>query len=188
MTARETNMLEKYKKEVIPSMRKKFGYKNEMSVPRILKVVVNSGVGKLREEKQREEIEKYLNLITGQKPAPRPSKKAIASFKTREGQIIGYQVTLRGKRMYDFLSRFVNLALPRTRDFQGIDGKAFDRGGNLTVGVKEHIVFPEMIGEDYRFLFGLEITVVTSAQKRSEGIELLRMMGFPIKTETPERK
>lgn len=175
------NLHEKYKKEVIPAMIKKFGYKNAMAVPKITKVVVNIGVGKLRDEKQHEEVRKFLSLITGQKSAPRPAKKAIASFKTRKGLVIGYQTTLRGKRMYDFISRFVGIALPRTRDFRGIDAKSFDGGGNLTVGVKENIVFPEMIGEDYHFLFGLEVTVVTTSKKREEGTELSKLMGFPIK-------
>lgn len=175
------NLQEKYKKEIIPAMVKKFGYKNIMAVPKIEKVVINTGVGKLREEKQREEVIKFLTLLSGQKPAPRSAKKAIASFKTRKGLVIGYQVTLRGKRMYDFISRFVDVALPRTRDFRGIDAKSFDGRGNLTIGIKEHIVFPEMIGEDYHFLFGLEVTVTTTARKREEGIELLRLMGFPIK-------
>lgn len=177
------NLQDKYQKEVVPAMQAKFGYKNVMAIPKIEKVVVNCGVGRLREEKQREEVEKYLALITGQKIAPRPAKKAIAAFKTRKGLVIGYQVTLRGKRMYDFLSRLINVALPRMRDFQGIGEKSFDSRGNLTVGVKEHIVFPEMIGEDYRFLFGLEATVVTTAKRREEGIELLRLTGFPIKRE-----
>lgn len=175
-------MAEKYKKEVVPAMMAKFGYKNVMAVPRIGKVVVNVGVGRIRDEKQHEEIRKYIALITGQKPAPRPAKKAIASFKTRKGLIVGYQVTLRGKRMWDFLSRLINIALPRTRDFRGIDSKSFDPKGNLTIGIKEHIVFPEITGEDYRFLFGLEVTVVTTAKKREEGAELLKLLGFPIKT------
>ena len=173
---------EKYKKEVIPVLRAKFGYKNIMSVPKIEKVVVNVGVGRIRDEKQQEEIRKYLTLIAGQKPAPRAAKKAIASFKTRKGLIVGYQVTLRGKRMYDFISRLINIAFPRTRDFKGIDVKSFDPRGNLTIGIKEHIVFPEIIGEDYRFLFGLEVTVVTTGKKREEGVELLKLIGFPIKT------
>jgi len=172
---------EKYKKEVVPKMMAKFGWKNSMRVPKILKVVVNTGVGKIKDEKQLQEIVKMLTLITGQKPAWRPAKKAISSFKTRIGQLVGYTVTLRGKRMYDFIGRLINIALPRERDFRGLDSKSFDRNGNLTIGVKEHIVFPEIIGEDYKFLFGLEVTVVNNAQKREEGIELLRMMGFPIK-------
>lgn len=172
---------EKYKKEVIPAMQVKFGYKNIMSIPKIEKVVINAGVGRIRDEKQHEEIRKYLALISGQKSAPRPAKKAIASFKTRQGLVIGYQVTFRGRRMYDFLSRLINIAFPRTRDFRGIDTKSFDSQGNLTIGIKEHIVFPELVGEDYRFLFGFEITVVTGAKKREEGMEFLKLMGFPIR-------
>ena len=172
---------EKYIKKIVPALRDKFGYKNTMAVPRIEKAVVNSGVGRMREEKERGEIEKYLTLITGQKPSPRPAKKAIAAFKTREGLIIGYQVTLRGRRMEDFLSRLITIDLPRTRDFRGLDEKGFDEGGNLTIGIREHIVFPEMIGEDYRVLFGMEVTVVTSAKRREEAIALLKLTGFPIK-------
>ena len=157
---------EKYRKQVMPAMRAKFGYSSVMSIPKLKKVVVNCGVGKIRDEKQLAEVVKYLTVITGQKPSPRPAKKAIASFKTRVGLIIGYQVTLRGGRMYDFVSRLVDLALPRTRDFQGLDPKSFDPKGNLTIGIKEHIVFPEMLGEDYRFLFGFEVTVVTTAKKK----------------------
>jgi large subunit ribosomal protein L5 len=172
---------EKYKKEVIPAMRAKFGYKSIMAVPKIVKVVVNSGVGKLRDDKQQEEVKKYLSMITGQKASGRRAKKSISAFKTREGMVIGYTVTLRGKRMYDFISRLINIALPRTRDFKGIDAKSFDRNGNLTIGVKEHIVFPEIIGEDYKFLFGLEATIVTTAKKQKEAVELLKLLGFPIK-------
>lgn len=176
-----TNLRKKYKEEIAPAMRTKFGYKNIMAIPKISKVVVNCGVGRFRDEKQLEEIRKFLALITGQKPVPRLAKKSIASFKTREGMVVGYQITLRGPRMYDFISRLANLTLPRTRDFQGIDKKSFDKKGNLTIGVKEHTVFPEMIGEDYRFLFGLEVTITTTAKSREEGIELLKLMGFPIK-------
>ncbi len=176
-----SDLHEKYLKETIPAMMGKFGYKNVMVVPKIEKVVVNCGVGRFRDEKERSEITKYLALITGQKPAPRPARKAIASFKTRKGLVVGYQVTLRGKRMWDFISRLVDIALPRTRDFRGIDPQSFDPRGNLTIGIKEHIVFPETIGEDYRFLFGIEVTVVTTAKKKEEGIELLRLMGFPIR-------
>ena len=151
-----------------------------MAVPKVVKVVVGSGVGRLREDKQLEEIKKYLSAITGQIPSGRLAKKAIASFKTRIGLLVGYQVTLRGKRMYDFLSRLINVALPRTRDFKGIEVKSFDSKGNLTLGIKEHIVFPEMIGEDYRFLFGFEVTMVTTARSREEGIELIKLMGIPL--------
>lgn len=175
------NLREKYEKKLVPAMREKFGYKNNMAVPKISKVVVNAGVGKLRDEKERQEVEKYLALITGQRASPRPAKQAVAAFKTRKGLIVGYRVTLRGARMYDFLARLIQVALPRTRDFQGLDQTSFDPKGNLTVGIKEHIVFPEMIGEDYRFLFGFEVTIVTTAKKKEEGVELLRQFGFPIK-------
>ncbi len=174
---------EKYVKETIPALRALFGYKNTMAVPKIEKAVVNIGIGRTREEKERSEIEKYLGLITGQKASARPAKKAIAAFKTRKGLIVGYQVTLRGGRMYDFLSRLVAVALPRTRDFRGLDEKSFDGKGNLTIGIREHIVFPEMIGEDYKLLFGMEVTVVTTAKRRNEGIALLKLMGFPIKAQ-----
>lgn len=172
---------EKYRKVVIPAMQRQFGYPNAMAVPQIRKVVVNAGVGRIRDEKQHEAVRRALALITGQKPAPRPAKKAIAAFKTRRGLIVGYQVTLRGRRMWDFLERLVSIAIPRQRDFRGIDPKAFDPRGNLTIGFKEHIVFPEMIGEDVPFIFGLEATVVTTAKRREEGVTLLKLLGFPIK-------
>ncbi|MDP3772539.1 MAG: 50S ribosomal protein L5 [bacterium] len=177
------NLSEKYKREVVPALQAAFGYKNTMAVPRIVKIVVNTGVGRLREDHQRTEIQKYLALLTGQRAAARPTKKAIASFKTREGLVVGYQVTLRGKRMYDFLTRLADGALPRTRDFKGIALRAVDAQGNLTLGIKEHIIFPEMIGEDYKLIFGFEATVVTSAHTRAEGIALLRLMGLPLQTE-----
>ena len=182
------SLQENYKKEVIPKLIKELGKKNPMAVPRIEKVVVNVGFGKIRDEKQHEEVKKMLGLITGQKPSPRSARIAIAAFKTRKGLVIGYAATLRGQRMFDFLERLIRVALPRTRDFQGISDRSFDGRGNLTIGVKEHIVFPEMIGEDYRFLFGCEVTVVTTARKREEGIALLKAMGFPIKKENLESR
>ena len=173
---------EKYQKEVIPKMMKEFGYKSPMAVPKFEKVAVNIGVGRMQDEKSRETVLKALALITGQKLRPRPARVAISAFKTREGLVIGYAATLRGARMYHFIERLIRIALPRTRDFQGIDEKSFDERGNLTIGVKEHIVFPEMIGEDIKSIFGFEITVVTTARHRKEGIALMRHMGFPIKS------
>lgn len=172
---------EKYRKEAVPAMKKKFGYKNVMAVPRLAKVVVNVGVGRVRDEKQREEVQRALALITGQRSRPRPARQAIAAFKTRRGLVIGHQVTLRGRRMWDFLERLIGVAIPRQRDFRGLDLESCDDRGNLTIGFKEHIVFPEMIGEDVRFLFGLEVTIVTTAKRREEGTNLLRLLGFPIK-------
>ena len=176
-----TNLQDKFRKEVTPKMMQVFGYRNVMAVPRIAKVVVNTGVGRIRDERQLEEIRRTLAIITGQKPASRPAKKAIAAFKTRKGLLVGYQVTMRGRRMWDFITRLVAIAIPRQRDFRGLDPKSFDQRGNLTIGFKEHIVFPEMISEDVRFIFGLEVTITTTARRREEGIELLKLLGFPIK-------
>lgn len=173
-------LAEHYKTHVIPVLAKQFGYKNLMAVPKIVKVVINVGTGRIRDEKQLEALEKQFAMIAGQKPLPRKAKKAIASFKTRIGMVIGYAVTLRGRRMYEFLERLIYVALPRTRDFHGIPITSFDGRGNLTIGAKEHIVFPEMIGEDVRSIFGLEATVVTTARSREEGIALLRELGFPL--------
>lgn len=162
-------------------MQKQFGYKSAMAVPRIAKVVINVGVGRIRDERQHEAIRKALALITGQKPSPRPARTAIAAFKTRRGLTVGYQTTLRGRRAWDFLSRLIAVAIPRQRDFRGIDPKSFDLRGSLTIGFREHIVFPEMIGEDAPFLFGVEVSIVTTAKTREEGAALLKALGFPIK-------
>lgn len=172
---------EKYIKEVVPEMMKKFHYRTPMAVPRILKVAVNIGVGKIRDKKDAvETVERQLVLITGQKLFPRPARIAVASFKTRQGMTVGYKATLRGHRMYDFLFRFINLAIPRMRDFRGIPLKSIDQNGNLTIGIKEHIVFPEMIGEDVRTIFGFEATAVTNVKTREEAVELFRLLGFPL--------
>ena len=153
-----------------------------MAVPRILKVVVNSGIGKLREKKDAvEAVEKQLALITGQKTSPRPAKKAIASFKTRVGQPLGLKVTLRGKRMEDFLNRLIHVALPRSRDFKGVDAHAVDRNGNLTIGIKEHNIFPEVA--DTSRVIGLEITCVTNTEDKDASLMLLADLGIPFKKE-----
>jgi len=156
------------------------GYKNTMAVPKIEKVVLNVGVGR-RTEEERGRIVKALELISGQHLAPRPAKKSISSFKLRQGQIVGYAVTLRGKRMNDFMSRFINIALPRTRDFRGVDSNSVDNQGNLTTAIREHIVFPEIAGEDTRTIFGFEVTIVTSARSKKEGVAFFKAMGFPFK-------
>ena len=162
-------------------MIKVFGYNNVAEVPRIEKAVINVGVGRLRDEKQHAAIIKAVTLIAGQKPSPRPAKKAIAAFKTRKGLIVGYKTTLRGKMMWDFVLRLISIAIPRQRDFRGLSEDSFDTEGNLTIGFKEHIVFPEMIGEDVPFIFSFEVTIKTTAKSREEGIALLKALGFPIK-------
>ena len=180
---------DKYNKEVIPEMMKKFGYKNIMVVPKIKKVVVNTSFGKLISGKTKEEQKKIftfvlndLALITSQRPILTKAKKSIAGFKIRQGLPIGAEVTLRKQMMYDFLERVIHIALPRSRDFQGINSKSVDSKGNLTIGIKEHIAFPEISIEKAKFIFGFEITVVTAAKTREEGLELLRLLGFPLKS------
>jgi len=179
---------EKYKKEAIPGMQDKFGFKNIMAIPRIEKVVINSGIGSLVSLKTSDEQKKILSavlddlsIIAGQRAVLTKAKKSISSFKLRQGMPVGCKVVLRGKRMYDFLERLINIALPRLRDFRGIDLKSFDKKGNLTIAFKEHTVFPEISPEKTKAVFGFEITVVNSAKSKDQGIELLRLMGFPIK-------
>jgi len=183
------HLTDKYKKEVIPQMMEKLGYKNIMAVPKIEKVIVNTGFGRLvsgetsgEQKKIYEAILNDLSLITAQRPILTKAKKSIAGFKTKKGMAIGAQISLRGKMMYDFLERVINIALPRTRDFRGIDPKSIDKNGNLTVGIKEHIIFPEVSLEKVKHIFGLEITVVTTAKTHQEGLELLKLLGFPIKS------
>lgn len=172
---------EKYNKTVIQGMKKKFGYKNNFAVPKIEKVIISTGIGSLKDEAKKEGIEISLSKIAGQKPRPNPAKKSIASFKVRQGVTIGYSVTLRGKRMFDFLQKLINVALPRVRDFRGLDPKSIDEAGNFSIGFKEHIAFPEASDEDIRSTFGLNVTIVTSAKKKEETMELLRLIGIPLK-------
>ncbi len=180
---------EKYKKEVIPAMIEKFGYKNSFAVPKIEKVVVNSGMGKMINDKSGKEkertIENILNdltMICGQRAVQTKAKKSIASFSIREGVPVGAKVTLRGQKMYDFLGRLIHIALPRSRDFRGINEKSIDDNGNLTVGIKEHLYFPEVSPEKAKLIFGLEVTAKTTAKNKEEGLELFKLLGFPIKS------
>ena len=179
---------DKYIKEAIPAMKEKFGYKNSMAVPKIEKVVINNSFGRMIMDKTSDEKKKIkeaiiqdLSLICGQRPVLTKSKKSISTFKVREGMEIGAKVTLRKKKMYDFLDRLIHITFPRSRDFRGIDSKSIDEKGNLTIAIKEHISFPEVSPEKTRFLFGFEITVVTTAKNKKQGLELLKLLGFPIK-------
>lgn len=173
------DLQKKYKEEVIPEMKKSLGYKNNMAIPKIEKVVVGSGVGSAKDDDTRELIGKNLALITGQAPVKCLAKKSIASFKLRQGGHVGYRVTLRGQKMYDFLNRTVYISIPRKRDFRGIDPAVVDNLGNMTLGFKEHLVFPEMAGGDIKNLFGLGVTIVTTAKNKKEALELFRLLGFP---------
>lgn len=184
------SLIDKYKKEAVPEMMKKFGYKNEMAVPKISKVVINTGFGRQIIGKSSDEQKKIQNsaledlgLICGQRPILTKAKKSIATFKLRQGMFIGTMVTLRGKKMISFLERLINLALPRTRDFRGIEPKSIDGQGNLTIAIKEHISFPEILPERAKSIFGFEATIVTTAKTKKEGLELLKLIGFPIKNE-----
>ena len=157
-----------------------FGYTSPMQGPRIQKVIVSSGVGKKRDKKQLETIENRLAKITGQKPSPRPAKTSIAAFKVREGDTVGLQITLRGARMYDFLDKLIHIALPRTRDFRGLSAKAIDDMGNFTIGIKDNTIFPETSDEDLKDVFGLAITIVTTAKTRAEAEAFFRHIGMPL--------
>ena len=181
---------EQYIKTALPSLKESFEYKSPMAAPRISKIIVSSGAGKLIAQKTSDEqkkaiqhISENLAQITGQKPVVTKAKKSISAFKLRQGMPIGVKVVLRGKKMYDFFYRLVNIAMPRLRDFRGIDKKCFDEQGNMTVGFKEQTIFPEISPEEAKILFGFEVTVATTAKKREEGIELLRLLGFPLKKE-----
>lgn len=177
------DLKQKYIKKVIPAMKEKFGCQNDLAVPRIEKVIVNTGIGSssVRDEKDQEMVSRDLGLITGQKPVPALAKKAIAAFKVRQGMVIGLKVTLRGKRMFDFLSRLINVVIPRIRDFRGLETKSIDSNNNLNIGIREHIIFPEISPEEVRRIFGLEITIVTNAKTREEALEMFKLLGFPIK-------
>lgn len=166
-------------KEAYTALKDKLGYRNPMQAPRLVKAVVGAGVGSFKDKKKFAVVEDRLAKITGQKAAPRPAKKSIASYKTRQGDTIGYQVTLRGPRMYGFLDKLLNIALPRTKDFRGIPVTAIDEIGNLTLGIREHTIFPEATDEDLRDVFGMGITVVTTAKNAKEAHAFFEHLGFP---------
>lgn len=157
------------------------GYKNPMQRPRIMKVVVSAGVGSFKDKNKFKIVEDRLARITGQKASPRGAKVSIATFKSREGDVVGYQVTLRGQRMYDFLERLIHIALPRTKDFRGIPQSGADEMGNYTLGIKEHSIFPETTDEELKDVFGFAVTIVTTAKSREEVLKLLTHLGFPFK-------
>jgi large subunit ribosomal protein L5 len=163
------------------SMKADFGYKNKMQAPKIQKVIVSVGVGSQKDKKKIELIESRLQKITGQKPAARVAKKSIATFKVREGDLSGYQVTLRGPRMIDFLDRLINVSIPRTKDFRGISRKGVDEMGNYTLGIKEHTIFPETADEDIKDVFGMSVIIVTNVKDTKETLTFLETIGFPFK-------
>lgn len=173
---------DKYKKEVVPRLMKDFSYKSSMQVPRIKSIVLNVGMGEaIQDIKPLESAVKELATITGQAPVITRAKKSIAGFKLREGMPVGCKVTLRGSRMYDFLDKFISLALPRIRDFKGVSSKSFDGRGNYAFGVREQIIFPEISYDKVASIHGMDIIITTSAKTNEEGKALLQYMGMPFR-------
>lgn len=180
--AEEARLYTKYKEDIIDQLMKDFGYSNKMAVPKLKKINVNVGVGEAVSDRKRlDDVVQNIALITGQRPVLTKAKKSISNFKLREGMPIGCKVTLRKKIMYEFLDRFINLALPRTRDFQGVPDKSFDGRGNYTLGVKEHAIFPEISSDQVEWLHGMDITFVTSAETDEEAYALLKYLGMPFR-------
>jgi large subunit ribosomal protein L5 len=177
-----SQLKELYEKEAVPGLIKAFNYKNAMEVPRLNKIILNMGLGDaIQNIKLLDSAAAELKMIAGQQPVITRAKKSIAAFKLRQGMPIGCMVTLRRTRMYDFFYKLVNIALPRVRDFRGVSAKAFDGRGNYSLGVKEHIIFPEIDFDKIDIIKGLNICVVTSAKSDEEGRELLRLLGMPFK-------
>jgi large subunit ribosomal protein L5 len=175
-----TRLRDKYRKEVVPELVRKFKYKNNLQVPRLEKIVINMGIGEAtREPKLLEDAAGELALITGQRPALTRSKKSISNFKLRTGIAIGCRVTLRGNRMYEFLDRLVNVALPRIRDFRGLSPKSFDGSGNYALGLSEQVVFPELELDKIKRVQGMDIIMVTNSDSDEEARELLGLLGVP---------
>ncbi len=162
------------------ALKSDFGYKNVMQTPKLVKIVVSTGVGSIKDKKKIELILDRVTTITGQAPAPRATKKSIANFKTRVGDLSGYQVTLRGARMQTFLEKLINIVLPRVKDFRGLKATAIDEMGNMTIGIKEHTVFPETADEDAKDVFGLAVTLTTTAKNKKEAEAFFRHLGVPL--------
>lgn len=173
---------EKYEKEVVPFLMKKFGYTSVMQCPKLVKIVINTGLGDIKDNaKSIQTTENEIKMITGQQPVLTKAKKSVANFKVREGQTIGIKVTLRGERMFNFYDKFISIALPRMRDFKGVSDKAFDGRGNYSVGIKEQLVFPEITYDQVEKIRGMDICIVTTANTDEEARELLRALGMPFK-------
>jgi large subunit ribosomal protein L5 len=175
-------LYEQYKKEMVPALQEAFGFKNVMEVPKVESITLNVGYGRhVKDKSFKENVEKTLSAITGQKPVHNKARISISNFKIREGMPIGASVTLRGKRMYDFLDKFVSIDLPRVRDFRGLNPKAFDEQGNYSIGLKENIAFPEITIDSSDKIHGLQVVIKTTANSREEGFALLEKLGFPFK-------
>ena len=177
-----STLKEKYIKEVIPRIKAEFGFENDLAVPKIVKVIINAGTGQaLKDDKFLDTVENNLTRISGQKPIFTKAKKSISAFKIRKGMTVGATVTLRGNRMYEFVDKLINITLPRVRDFRGLEEKSVDNRGNLTIGFKEHIVFPEIKSDEVERLHGLEVIINTNAKTKKEGLAMFKMLGFLFK-------
>lgn len=172
---------EQKNKSAYETLKGTFNYPNVMASAKLTKIVVSSGVGKAKDKNRNKLVSEKLARITGQKPAQRVAKKSIAAFKSREGDVVGFQVTLRGQRMYEFLDKLIHIALPRTRDFRGLTKTAIDEMGNYTIGIRENSIFPETSEEDLKDVFGLAITLVTTAKTKPEAEAFLRHLELPMK-------
>jgi large subunit ribosomal protein L5 len=173
---------EQYTKEIVPKLMEQFSYKNINAVPTIEKITVNIGLGKgLKDAKHIETAENTMRRITGQAPVKTKARKSISGFKIREGMVVGMKVTLRGQKMWDFLEKLVHVSLPRVRDFRGLKHDAFDGQGNYSVGIKEHIAFPEISSDEIELIHGLQAVISTSAKTNEEAESLLRLLGMPLK-------
>ncbi len=191
--AEEPTLKTHYREQVVPALKEKLGYKNVMEVPKVLKVVINSGIGKADDRKAAAEtVAGEIAVITGQKPVVTRAKNAISNFKLRAGEPVGVKVTLRGTRMYEFLERFMKIAIPTIRDFRGVSPKSFDGRGNYTLGIQDQTIFPEIELDKVKRTTGFDVSIITSADTDEEARELLALMGMPFRkpagaAETPEK-
>ncbi|KKW33332.1 MAG: 50S ribosomal protein L5 [Candidatus Uhrbacteria bacterium GW2011_GWA2_53_10] len=178
-----------YKSTIVPALQKQFGYKNIHAVPSVRQVTLNIGVGPgVKDAKYLETAERTLSRVSGQKPVKTLARKSIAGFKIRQGMVVGMKVTLRGKRMWDFLEKLIKISLPRVRDFRGLSPNAFDQGGNYSIGFTEHTAFPEIRSDEIEVLHGLQVTIGTTATSKAEGTALLKALGVPFREEEANNK
>jgi len=183
-SVKNLRLQDKYNQEAVPQMKEKFGFKNNLEVPRLSRIVVNVGIGKITEQESLvKNVWEDIRKITGQAPVYALAKKAISGFKLRQGDKVGIKVTLRGKRMWEFLEKLIMATLPRIKDFQGIPEGNFSGTGDCSVGIKEHYVFPEINPDETSYVFGLQVSIVTTAKKKEEGVALLKGLGFPVREE-----
>ena len=176
------DLKQKYLKKVVPELVKKFDYQNKMAVPKIEKVVVNSGLSRAKTEKNSKYVDmvrQTITKITGQRPVKNLAKKSIAGFKIREGMPVGISTTLRGQKMYDFIDKLINISLPRIRDFRGLKTQSIDQQGNLSIGLKEQVIFPEINQENLESTHGLQVVITTTTQSKEKALELFKLLGFP---------